>query len=384
MLVANPPNASTMGCGTPTFAPTAGSNLLSFSNGTVGPNSVCIIRVNVTVPVVGTYPNTSGHLFIGDVDTGNYASDTLTVNDAPLPPPAACNWPMASWTMDPSQGLTTPPAAFYISPLVPSATAESAVITTAISNAQGQPINSWSASNWAATYDATRYFRFNVDTRNFTDVQMTLGAARETGASPDNVIVYYSQDGGTTYLSNGTLNLASNNTWYTYNGNFTGKTSTTGITYFRVHAYGGQASKFMYIDNIIFTGCHTPPPPTPLQSFSPDPIAAGSTSTLTFTISNPNGIPFTNVRFTDTLPVGLTVASGSTSQCGGTLTATAPRNLSFTGGTLAAGASCNITVTVTATQAGIFDNVTGYISADYTTTGTSTGTITRVCMQTKL
>ena len=73
MAVASTPNASTTGCGSPTFAPGAGDILLTFSNGSLAPNSSCTIKVNVTVPVTGTYSNTSSHLFIGTLDTGNSA-----------------------------------------------------------------------------------------------------------------------------------------------------------------------------------------------------------------------------------------------------------------------------------------------------------------------
>src|SRR5688572_10083268 len=43
MVVANPPGASTAGCGTPTFAPTAGAASISFSNGTIAANGTCTV-----------------------------------------------------------------------------------------------------------------------------------------------------------------------------------------------------------------------------------------------------------------------------------------------------------------------------------------------------
>jgi hypothetical protein len=80
MTVAATPNASTTGCGSPVFAPAAGAASLSFSNGSVAPNSTCTIKVSVTAPTAGIYSNTSGNLFIGTLNTGNTASDTLTVS----------------------------------------------------------------------------------------------------------------------------------------------------------------------------------------------------------------------------------------------------------------------------------------------------------------
>ena len=65
--------------------------------------------MNVTVPVAGTYTNTSGNLFIGTLDTGNAATDTLTVNTAPAGPAPVCGLTMAQWTF---AGFTTNPPPF--------------------------------------------------------------------------------------------------------------------------------------------------------------------------------------------------------------------------------------------------------------------------------
>jgi hypothetical protein len=110
MLVANPPNATTNGCGAPTFSPNAGDTSISFSNGSIAANSSCTVKVNVTPPATGTYTNTSNNLFIGTLDTGKTASDTLTVNNAPPPPPPVCGLTMASWTVP--SGSPNPPGRF--------------------------------------------------------------------------------------------------------------------------------------------------------------------------------------------------------------------------------------------------------------------------------
>jgi len=113
-------------------------------------------------------------------------------------------------------------------------------------------------------------------------------------------------------------------------------------------------------------------------------VAVGATSTLSFTITNPNStVALSGVSFTDTLPGGLTVTSGISSQCGGTLTRTAPGTLALTGGALAAGASCTVTATVTATTAGPHDNVSGFVSATESganngATGIATASLTAV------
>src|SRR5207302_10518779 len=101
-------------------------------------------------------------------------------------------------------------------------------------------------------------------------------------------------------------------------------------------------------------------PPVITKKFAVDQVNLSATTTLTFTINNPNGVtvpPSTllGVAFTDTLPAGLTVAPPvGTNTCTppGTVTITAPSTVALAGATLAAGASCTITVTVTGATVG--------------------------------
>ncbi|MEO6565884.1 MAG: hypothetical protein ABIO63_07600, partial [Casimicrobiaceae bacterium] len=65
MTVASPATYSTSGCGTPTFAPVAGATSLSFANGSIAPNSSCVVSVQVRLPATptsGTFVNTSSNL----------------------------------------------------------------------------------------------------------------------------------------------------------------------------------------------------------------------------------------------------------------------------------------------------------------------------------
>jgi uncharacterized repeat protein (TIGR01451 family) len=83
MVVAGTPNATTSGCGSPTFAPAAGAGSISFAGGALAPGGTCVVKVDVTAPVAGTYNNTSApvsHVINAQTVNGNTASASLTVN----------------------------------------------------------------------------------------------------------------------------------------------------------------------------------------------------------------------------------------------------------------------------------------------------------------
>jgi LPXTG-site transpeptidase (sortase) family protein len=383
MVVASTPNASTTGCGSPTFAPTAGAASLSFSNGSIAANSTCIIKVNVTAPTAGTYSNTSSHLFVGTVDTGNFATDTLTVNTAPAGPTPVCGLTMAQWTF---AGFTSP------APPFPAANTQATnVLTAAISvggtapgslSAEGDATSGSPAAPSILTYGWANagpivpatfpFIQFAIDTSKYTQVGMQFNAERKANG-PNNDAVYFSTDGVNWTLKS---NFNSTTSWTSYGPyDFTGQTSTSGVTYFRIYGYGANTTSKgadLNLDNVTFTGCGAPSSSTISKSFSPNPVAAGATSTLTFTLTNPNAtIALSGIAFTDTLPSGLAVATGSSTQCGGTFATTAPQTISFSGGSLAGGASCNLTVTVTTSASGIYDNISGFVSS--TQGGTNSG-----------
>src|SRR5262249_50933640 len=101
-------------------------------------------------------------------------------------------------------------------------------------------------------------------------------------------------------------------------------------------------------------------PETISKSFGAATIPLNGTTSLSFTIANPNALSLTNVTSADNLPSGLVVAtpSGLSGSCGGgTITATAgASSVSLTGATLAAGGSCTFSVNVTGTAAGVKNN----------------------------
>jgi LPXTG-site transpeptidase (sortase) family protein len=122
-------------------------------------------------------------------------------------------------------------------------------------------------------------------------------------------------------------------------------------------------------------------PPSIAKSFSPNPIVAGGTSTLTFTLTNPNATTaLTGVAFTDTYPTGMTNNTPLTTSntCGGTLTAAAGgSSISLIGGSIPANGSCTITVVVTTSTFGTNTNTSGSVSSTNGGTGnTAAATLT--------
>ena len=103
------------------------------------------------------------------------------------------------------------------------------------------------------------------------------------------------------------------------------------------------------------------------MSFSPSTIGQGEVSRLTYVLRNGALIPATSVSLSDTLPVGVVLASApntETTCAGGTLTTVAGGGeVSWSGGSLAAGAACTIAVDVTSTASGSYPNSTESVTS---------------------
>ncbi len=101
-------------------------------------------------------------------------------------------------------------------------------------------------------------------------------------------------------------------------------------------------------------------PPTVSKAFSPASITAGDDATLTITLTNLNASSVTlSTPLVDTLPTGLTVASGTpTSTCVTLIVSTSTSTVTLEG-SIPANSSCTVTVNVTSTVAGTYTNVLG-------------------------
>jgi hypothetical protein len=109
-------------------------------------------------------------------------------------------------------------------------------------------------------------------------------------------------------------------------------------------------------------------PPTITSAFTPPLIGIGSTTTLAFTITNPNTSSLSGIGFTDALPTGVVVdnPNGENGTCGtsGAVTAvTGSSTISLTGGSLKASSNCVVSVNVTSTTPGLYKNNTGPVTS---------------------
>ena len=109
-------------------------------------------------------------------------------------------------------------------------------------------------------------------------------------------------------------------------------------------------------------------PPILSKSFTPAQILVNQTSTLAFSISNPNAsLTLTGIGFSDNLPANVLIAnpSGLSGSCGGgTISAPAGGStITLTGAALAGGASCNFSLKVTSSVASIYPNITTQVTS---------------------
>ena len=141
----------------------------------------------------------------------------------------------------------------------------------------------------------------------------------------------------------------------------------------------------------------TAAPPTVAMAFGAASIPVGGTTSLIFTITNPNTVltvdarpelvfgTLTNISFTDPLPAGLLIATPNNivGSCG-TITAAAGTNLvSMAGLTLAAGATCTFAVDVIGVAPGVQANTTSAITSTQSDPGlAATASITVTALST--
>lgn len=311
---------------------------LSLTGGTLPADGSCTFSVSVAVPVGfpnGTYTNTTGDitgLFGQFPVSGLPASDDLVVVSAPSL--------LKEFTDDPAQPGGTVTLEFTLShdEFAPGD-------ATGISFTDDLDALAPALSGLAAT---------GLPLANVCGT----GNGTLTGSNGDTLLTF---SGGT--LAPGgtcTFSITLDVPALTPAGNYTNTTSDVTATVLGVTATENPASDVLRMAGLNFT-----------KEFTDDPVLAGSTATLRFTVENihPND-DATGIFFTDNLGAvlpGLT-ATGlpPADMCGPGSSVTGTSFLIFTGGNLLSGTTCSFDVTVQVPAAaadGTYNNVTSGLTA---------------------
>ncbi len=321
MYIANPANPNVGTCGG-TISATPGDTSFSFSGGSLAASANCSLTLSVSMNVNANLTNT---IPVGGVTSTNGASNTQAA----------------------SATLTNLPGASVNKVFGPN------------------PILAGSGNSSTMTITIQNTGNFQLDGMGMTDTLPT----GMTVASPPTA----SQCGGNVTFTSNSVTLA--------NGVLAGSANCTVV----VQVTAPTAGSFQncipanaLTDNQDATNltpaCDTLTviaPPAISKAFSPDTISAGGTSALTFTLTNPsaNTVPLAGVSFTDTFPVGVTLASvPNASQCNGTVTSTA-NSVTLTGGSIPVDSSCTVIVSVTAAAGGTYLNTSDAVTSTNGGTG---------------
>ncbi len=315
-LVVATPNGLAGSCGGGTITATAGSGSISLSGATIAGAGSCSFSVDVLGVSAGTQNNTTSAVTSTNGRTGNTASASVVVI---APPAIGKSFGAASILLGSSTGLT-----FTLN------NANAATSLTGVGFTDSLPSglvvatpNGLTGSCGGGTLTAT------AGSGSISLTGATLAGAGSCSFSLD-----------VTGTSAGTKN------------------NTTGAVTSANAGTGNTASAS--VDVIA--------PPAISKSFGAPTVGFNGTTSLSFTLTNPNApTTLTGVGFTDTFPSGLVVATpnGLTGSCGGgTITATAGSGtISLSGATLAASSSCLFSVNVTGTSLGVKNNTTSQVSS---------------------
>jgi CSLREA domain-containing protein/uncharacterized repeat protein (TIGR01451 family) len=322
LVVAATPGVSNTCGGTVTA--TAGTGVISLSGGSVAHNTSCTLTVNVTGTAAGDANNTTGAISSTEGGTGTTSNTVLIKVVAPPSIAKVFNPPTIALNATTSLTFTiTNPAAN---------TVQENGVAFNDTLPSGLTVNSTTSTVCGGTFTTT----------NPTGIAL-VGATIAVNSQCQFSVVVTGAASGQYTNTTGTVSST--------NGG-TGNTATANLT---------VAS-----------------PPTINKGFNPTAIPLNGTSTITFTITNPNSnVTLTGVAFTDSLPAGLVVAPvpNVSNSCAGSVSATAgASSLSLSGGVVNQGGSCTLSVDAQGTTAGTKLNTTGSITSNEGGPGTPSNT----------
>lgn len=323
MMVANPPHASVGTCGG-TLTAAAGAPTVTYTGGYLAANASCTLTVDVTMNVEGNLTNT---IPVNAVTTSNGAKNANKA-EATL-----SNLPGASVSK-----------VFLQNPILSGA----GNISTLVITIQNQ-----------SNFDLTGLGLLDTLPAGMTQTG-TLNTSQCNGTVAYNSGTRQITLTGGSLVDKGTCTVQVNVTAPT-TGSYPNCIQAGALTNDQ-GAANDQACDTLTVN----PGLN---PPAISKTFAPNPVPAGDTSALTFTLTNSNATALTGVAFTDTFPAGLIVSSPpNATQCGGLVTTTAD-SVTLTGGTIAASGNCTVVVGTKAATGGQYDNVSGNVSSTNGGTG---------------
>jgi hypothetical protein len=308
-LVVATPNGESGSCGGGTITATAGSGTISLAGATIAAGASCTFSVNVIGTTSGV-KNNSVTVSSTNGGTGNTSNASLTVA---LAPAIAKSFGAATIPLNGSTTLsftiTNPNTGFALTGIGFSDSLPSGLV---VSTPNGESGSCGGGSITAAAGSGT------------------VGLSGATLAGDASCTFSVNDTATTAGVKNNSVTVSSTN-------GGTGNTATASITVVA--------------------------PPTLSKSFGAPSIPFGRSTSLTFTVTNPNtGTSLSGVGFTDTMPSGLLITrpNSESGTCGGgTITASAgSRTIRLTGATLAAGGTCTFSVNVTGIGGGRQVNIT--------------------------
>jgi uncharacterized repeat protein (TIGR01451 family) len=329
-LVIATPNGLSLTCtgesGGEVLAP-AGGTFISFGGGTLTPSGSCILSINVTGVTQGLWLLTSDFV-TSDGGTGLQANAFITV----LGPPVVTK--------------------SFTPPMIPLLGTTTMQITISNPNA----------------FDSLLGVGFTDDLPSGLAVAATANLTNTCGGTVTAIA-----GAGTVSLAGGTVDgNASCLVTVSITGIGAGLTTNT----VQVTTTNAGASNTANATLTVLS------PPALTKSFGASTLTPHGTSSLAFSVTNPNStVALTGVAFTDTLPTGLVVSTPNRqvgSCAGGTISAVAgSSSISLSGATIAASSGCNFSVNVTNTgTTGQLTNTTSAVTSTNGGTGnTATATL---------
>ncbi|HVG91825.1 MAG TPA: hypothetical protein VNB54_10090, partial [Alphaproteobacteria bacterium] len=333
LVVATPP-AATNTCGG-TFAPLAGDTSVTFSNGSIAVGT-CTITVHVSSAIDNIYNNS---VTINSTAAGTGALSTSSASLTVINPPTIAKaFGAATIPLNGTTSLT-----FTLSSTNTNLTLNGVAFTdnlpAGLVVATPNNLNTTCSGTATAVAGSFSVSLGGASLAPGTSCTVSINIQGTTAGDKNNSVQVTSTNGGTGNTSNASITVVA--------------------------------------------------PPTISKAFGAGSIPLNGTTSVTFTISNPNTTAagdLTGVAFSDTLPVSsgpgtatLVVATpnGVANTCSGTVTATAGTGvISLSGASVAHNASCTLTVNVTGTVEGDANNTTGAITSTQGGTGATSNTAT--------